>query len=152
MKEAWPVSVIELPSQVKDQAVAAARHLPTSFLDRLFTPHGAGAYLRWLGPSAERPTAPTCEPTGGLANETGVATIRFARSGAEAAFAGTLLETAEAAGLEPRFRCRRGICGTCTTPKLAGTVQDLRTGDTSAAVGPVRLCVSVACSDVTLDL
>ena len=146
--------VVEVPSQVKDRAVSAVRYLPVSFLDRLFTPHGVGAYLRWVDPSVEHPTARDCEPEPATVAPaaTGVATIHFARSGSEAAAAGTLLETAEAAGLEPRFRCRRGICGTCTTPKLAGTVQDLRTGDTSAAAGPIRLCVSVACGDVTLDL
>ena len=148
------MSVAELPAQATDHAVSIGRHLPVSFLDRLFTPHGVGAYLRWVSPAQDHQVAPDCEPepTVTARKESGVATIRFARSGSEVAAEGTLLETAEAAGLEPRFRCRRGICGTCTTPKLAGTVQDLRTGDISAAAGPVRLCVSMACSDVTLDL
>lgn len=149
------MTITQSPGQTTTQALSSGRHLTDSFLDRLFTPHGASAYLRWIGvntpsPSVSAPAAPA--PETGAPRETDVAIVRFARSGGEAPAGGTLLETAEAAGLEPRFRCRRGICGTCTTPKLAGRVRDTRTDETSDAVGPVRICVSVACGDVTLDL
>ncbi|MDT1847757.1 2Fe-2S iron-sulfur cluster binding domain-containing protein, partial [Acinetobacter baumannii] len=33
---------------------------------------------------------------------------------------GTLLELAEARGLEPEFSCREGTCGTCSTRVLKG--------------------------------
>lgn len=80
-------------------------------------------------------------------------TVTFARSGLTVAADRSLLETAEAAGLNPRFGCRRGICGSCTTTKTAGRVQNLVTGHESADDSePVRLCVSVACGDVTIDL
>jgi ferredoxin len=138
-------------------------------LDRLFTPHGPEAYFRFLRPGGSAPLAtpvlpgrtrlaavtviPPATPTEAPAPvEQGVAIVRFARSGLEAAPEGTLLETAEAAGLTPRNRCRRGICGTCTTPKVAGTTRDLRTDETSSEPGPIRICVSVACDPVTLDL
>lgn len=179
-----------------------------ALLDRLFTPHGASAYLRWVGlappppavshpadvvpvsadgagavsvvdavdgsdtatsvaPSdgtrtASRPkavdgTGPSVRrrPAGSAVTPDGspsAGAVRFASSGLTAVGEGTLLETAEAAGLEPRNRCRRGICGTCTTPKLSGTVVDVRTGERSDAPGPIRICVSVADGDVALDL
>jgi len=43
----------------------------------------------------------------------------------------SLLEGAEAAGLHPRFGCRRGICRTCQCKKLSGTVTNLLTGQVS---------------------
>ncbi len=191
------------------------RPVPTSvaettgaLLDRLFTPHGASAYLRWIGltgPSAARSTpVARSAPDGSVAEDrnptevavgtdvagTGSAAVGAARtgsapkrrsapprsvpvrpgprsapevpqargdvdfrlSGMTAVAEGTLLETAEAAGLAPRNRCRRGICGTCTTPKASGPVIDVRSGDTSDGPAPVRLCVSVAQGDVALDL
>ena len=121
-----------------------------SVLDRLFTPHGPNAYLRYIGLGAPRPVAvPASAPPAPA--ESGVV-VRFARSSVDAEPAGSLLETAEAAGLEPRNRCRRGICGTCTTDLLGGTVRDLRTGEVSDTPGPVRICVHEACDAVTLDL
>jgi ferredoxin len=38
---------------------------------------------------------------------------------------GTLLELAEAAGLQPDFACRSGICGTCATRITCGAVHYL---------------------------
>jgi ferredoxin len=95
-------------------------------------------------PEAARSTA--------TATATATAEVSFVRAGLTAVAEGTLLETAEAVGLAPRNRCRRGICGTCTTPKLSGTVLDSRTGETSDAAGPIRICVSMAQGDVALDL
>ncbi|QXC59296.1 ferredoxin reductase [Aquihabitans sp. G128] len=79
--------------------------------------------------------------------------VAFERSGTRVAASGTLLETAEAAGLSPAFGCRRGICGTCTTTKTAGVVRNVVTGEASAAdAEPIRLCVSVACGEVAVAL
>ena len=52
----------------------------------------------------------------------------FVRSGVTAEGDGTLLEVAEGAGLTPPNRCRRGVCATCTTALVSGTVRDGRTG------------------------
>lgn len=139
--------------------------------DRLFAPHGAAAYLRWAVPAPtdvaatrSRSSVPvalpeepdldgsgddTCDDVD-VAEVAGV--VAFRRSALQAEPVGTLLETAEAAGLSPRFRCRRGICGTCTTDKLDGTVVDARTGEVSSGAGPIRICVSVPRGDVALDL
>lgn len=65
----------------------------------------------------------------------------------------SLLDAAEAAGLEPRFGCRRGICRTCTCRKLSGTVTNLLTGQLS---GPgeelIQLCISSPRSALELAL
>lgn len=69
-----------------------------------------------------------------------------------------LLVQAEAAGLSPAHGCRMGICHTCTTPLVAGTVRD-PTSAVLTTVAPgdpcgtgVRLCVSAPVGDVELDL
>lgn len=65
----------------------------------------------------------------------------------------TLLDRAEAQGLSPKSGCRMGICHTCTCRKISGAVKDLRTGEISSTPDEtIQLCVSVACSDVVLDL
>jgi len=85
--------------------------------------------------------------------DAGAGVVAFERSRLTVAAEGTLLETAEAAGLAPKFGCRRGICGTCTTTKTSGVVRNLVTGQESAAdAEPIRLCVSTACGDVAVDL
>jgi len=65
----------------------------------------------------------------------------------------TLLEIAEAAGLNPRHGCRMGICHQCSCRKTTGTVVNRLTGQAS---GPgeenVQLCISVPRGPVSLDL
>ena len=63
-----------------------------------------------------------------------VGAVSFARSGVDAPNTGaTLLEQAEAAGLEPAHGCRMGICHTCACRKLAGDVRNVVTGEISSA-------------------
>lgn len=65
----------------------------------------------------------------------------------------SLLEAAEAAGLQPRFGCRRGICRTCQCRKRSGTVRNQLTGQLS---GPgeelIQLCISTPQSALELVL
>lgn len=65
----------------------------------------------------------------------------------------SLLDAAEAAGLKPRFGCRRGICRTCQCQKRSGTVVNLLTG---LASGPgeelIQLCISSPRSALELAL
>lgn len=65
----------------------------------------------------------------------------------------SLLDGAEAAGLQPKFGCRRGICRSCQCKKLSGTVTNLLTGQVS---GPgeelIQLCISTPQSAVELVL
>ena len=81
-------------------------------------------------------------------------TVSFARSERSAPIAaGTLLEQAEAAGLEPDFGCRMGICHTCTCRKRSGAVRNVRTGEVSAEQDEdIQLCISVPAGDVELDI
>lgn len=85
--------------------------------------------------------------------DVGDGAITFARAGVAAPAVGTVLETAEAAGLSPRFGCRRGICGTCTATKTSGVVRHAVSGERSDAdAAPIRPCVSLACGEVVVDL
>lgn len=138
--------------------------LLTDLADRLFTPHGANAYLRRLSPAsrhaspgiADRVVEPASTGAPSSVDIDLVAETRpgitFARSGGGAPAAGTLLESVEAAGLTPKNRCRRGVCATCTTALVRGSVCDTRTGELVEGPAPIRLCVSVAEGPVTLDL
>jgi len=93
---------------------------------------------------------PTFVPVG----EGGEGAIRFAESGVEVENSGgSLLEQAEAAGLQPAYGCRMGICHSCTCRKTAGTHRNLITGEVSSAPGEeIQLCVSAALGDVSIEL
>lgn len=65
----------------------------------------------------------------------------------------TLLVQAERAGLTPKHGCRIGICATCQCIKQSGTVENLQTGKISDSPDElIRLCVSVARSDISIKL
>jgi ferredoxin-NADP reductase len=102
------------------------------------------------GLRAETFTPPTLTVTG----EAAAGTLRFLRSDRIAQIGGgTLLEQAEAAGLEPDFGCRMGICHTCTCRKAAGAVRNVRTGQVSDEEDEdIQLCISVPAGDVALEL
>lgn len=81
--------------------------------------------------------------------------VHFASSGAQFVTRGEqpLLVAAERAGLQPKHGCRIGICHTCQCKKRSGTVQNLQTGEISDQPDQlIRLCISVARSDLSLDL
>jgi ferredoxin-NADP reductase len=64
-----------------------------------------------------------------------------------------LLIQAEKAGLAPKHGCRTGICRSCQCTKKSGTVENLQTGEISDMPNEaIRLCISVARSDLSLDL
>ena len=86
-----------------------------------------------------------------------VVPVRFIRSDAGAEWSrerGTLLELAESIGLAPKFGCRSGICGTCTTRIVGGAVDYIEDPVAPRGPGEVLLCCSVPRSgaDVVLDL
>ncbi|HET7416383.1 MAG TPA: ferredoxin reductase [Solirubrobacterales bacterium] len=93
---------------------------------------------------------PTFVPVGAP----GEGAIRFADSGVEVANSGApLLEQAEAAGLNPEYGCRMGICHTCTCRKRSGTHKNLVTGEVSSAPDEeIQLCVSAALGDLEVEL
>jgi ferredoxin-NADP reductase len=85
-----------------------------------------------------------------------MARVEFARSKQTrmASSSATLLETAEASGIQMPYGCRQGQCGTCVTKLLAGQVQmDAEDGLTASqkAQGYILPCVSHAKGDVKID-
>lgn len=62
---------------------------------------------------------------------------------------GTLLELAEARGLEPEFSCREGSCGTCRTKLIKGAVTYIREPTVAIAEGEVLLCSAVPAEQET---
>ncbi len=64
-----------------------------------------------------------------------------------------LLKALEEQGIQPAYGCRMGICKTCVCNKTGGTTRDLMTGQTEAEPDQaLRLCISSAETDLTLDL
>jgi len=80
--------------------------------------------------------------------------LSFAASGTEVENNGqTILEQAEAAGLNPEYGCRIGICFTCVRKKDSGTTQNVLTGDTcSDGDTNIKLCINKPVGDVVIDL
>lgn len=99
---------------------------------------------------AESFTPPSFEVADGEAT----GTIRFAASDVEVANDGaTLLEQAEAAGLQPEHGCRMGICHSCRCRVASGAVRDVRSGDVTELIdADVQLCVSTPVSDIELEI
>ncbi|HZY76919.1 MAG TPA: FAD-binding oxidoreductase [Jatrophihabitantaceae bacterium] len=91
------------------------------------------------------PIAPAGEATG---------TVTFARSGTAAANSGdTLLVQAEAAGLDPEYGCRMGICFSCTQVKTSGCTRNVLTGELNSDPDvEVQLCINAPVGDVALDI
>lgn len=63
-----------------------------------------------------------------------------------------LLESLEAAGLQPEHGCRMGVCNTCVCNKRDGSTEHVHSARRDDEAGPVRLCVSAPRSDITLEL
>ena len=85
-----------------------------------------------------------------------MALVRFERSGRvfELPPSMTILETAEAAGVEIPFECRSGICGQCKTRLLAGRVTMESEDALSApekARGLILACQAHPLGSVTVD-
>ena len=80
--------------------------------------------------------------------------VAFTRAGSSAPNTGaTLLEQAEARGLEPEFGCRMGICFSCVSRKTEGTVRNVLTGEESSLPDEdVRICVSAPVGSCSVDL
>ena len=79
-------------------------------------------------------------------------TVTFSGSGVDGASDGAepLLVTGEDAGVLMPSGCRMGICFGCVSPLRAGTVRDLRTGETTTVDGPpveIQTCISTAVGD-----
>jgi ferredoxin-NADP reductase/DMSO/TMAO reductase YedYZ heme-binding membrane subunit len=98
------------------------------------------------------------EDSGATSDEVGAAaaTIAFAKSGLSARPGAdqTVLEAAEAAGVEIPSDCRAGTCGTCKTKLLSGRVrmesEDALTRS-DKKLGLILACQAHAVGDITVD-
>lgn len=93
------------------------------------------------------PHAPATPGTGPM--------VTFARAGLTVAFdegCASLLEMAEACDVPTRWSCRTGVCHTCVTPLLAGTVSYAPPPLAEPEAGQVLLCCARPENDLVLDL
>jgi len=87
--------------------------------------------------------------------ETGYARVTLLRSGRtlEVPRDRPLLQALEEQGLKPAYGCRMGICHTCRCVRASGASRDLHSGSVDAEPNaPLRLCISAAAGDLSLDL
>ncbi|MGZ4331757.1 MAG: 3-alpha domain-containing protein, partial [Solirubrobacteraceae bacterium] len=97
---------------------------------------------------ARAPHPPAGEPGNGP-------TIAFARSDVTIPWSsdyGTLLELAEACDVPVRWSCRTGVCHTCETTLIAGSVDYSLDPVEPPADGSVFICCSHPRDDIVLDL
>jgi ferredoxin-NADP reductase/MOSC domain-containing protein YiiM len=95
-------------------------------------------------------------PPDGVSPGAAAASVTFARSGLSVAWDDarftSLLELAEACDVPAPFSCRTGVCHTCTTNLVAGTVDYLTTPLEPPEDGQVLICCSRPAGEITLDL
>jgi ferredoxin-NADP reductase len=81
--------------------------------------------------------------------------VAFARSGLTVSWASryqSLLELAEACDVPAQWSCRTGVCHTCETGLISGSVSYRPEPLESAAEGHILVCCSQPTEDVVLDL
>lgn len=92
-------------------------------------------------------------PITGIASETVRIQLTASRRVLEVPAGQPLLAALEAQGVHPPSGCRMGICNTCVCRKFSGTVRNINSGLVSSETDePLRICVSTAHSDLSLDL
>ncbi|GAA3453828.1 MOSC domain-containing protein [Dactylosporangium matsuzakiense] len=100
---------------------------------------------------ASRPSRAPHPPEGGAG--TGPP-VTFARSALTVPFpaTGSLLDLADACDVPTRWSCRTGVCHTCETPLLSGTVTHSPTPLQPPAPGTILLCCARPTTAVTVDV
>ncbi|WP_426513828.1 MOSC domain-containing protein [Dactylosporangium sp. McL0621] len=80
--------------------------------------------------------------------------VTFARSGISAAVppAQSILDLADACDVPTRWSCRTGVCHTCETPLLSGSITYAPAPLEPPAAGSVLICCSRPTTDVVLDM
>jgi ferredoxin-NADP reductase len=81
--------------------------------------------------------------------------VTFARSGISARFGAagrSLLELADACDVPTRWTCRTGVCHTCVTPLLSGSVSYAPEPLEPPADGEVLICCARPSADIVLDM
>ena len=96
---------------------------------------------------------PATAVANGTASETVKVFLSASRRTLEVPVGVSLLSALEAQGVQPDYGCRMGICNTCACGKAVGVTQDMSNGDIShEPTSALRLCISRATTDLTLDL
>lgn len=98
--------------------------------------------------SEHKPHVPTGEPGSGPL-------VSFARSGVSVVWSprfGSLLELAEACDVPVRWSCRTGVCHTCMTGLISGSITYHPEPLETPTPGNVLMCCSQPESSVVLDL
>ncbi|NBC32377.1 MAG: 2Fe-2S iron-sulfur cluster binding domain-containing protein [Alphaproteobacteria bacterium] len=125
---------------------------------------GPAALTRRPDDNAEAAEAAEAQPDDATAATSGPAPaeapreVGFRRSGITATWqpgSGTLLELAEAAGLSPDFGCRSGICQTCSSRLIEGTVAYVQEPESRPPEGEVLICSAVPAASadtIALDI
>lgn len=93
-------------------------------------------------------------PTRTVATDEAEGKLTFSASGTSVENNGqTILEQAEASGLNPDYGCRIGICFTCVKKKDSGTTRNVLTGDvcTDNDIN-IKPCISAPIGDVSIEL
>jgi ferredoxin-NADP reductase/MOSC domain-containing protein YiiM/ferredoxin len=81
--------------------------------------------------------------------------VTFARSGLSLPFDDAypnILDLADACDVPTRWSCRTGVCHTCTTPLLAGTIAYAPEPLEPPAAGSALLCCARPTTDVVIDI
>ncbi|QIO04528.1 flavin reductase family protein [Acinetobacter shaoyimingii] len=79
--------------------------------------------------------------------------VEFVRAQQSFQAHGSLLDSAEQAGLKPASGCRMGVCNTCTCTKVSGSTKNMLTGEINHdANTQIKLCISQAISPVVINL
>ena len=108
-----------------------------------------------FGPaSIQRKKASTSAGAPGAAGVAANLMVTFAKSGKQVAWqanAGTLLDFAEANGMQVDSGCRAGGCGSCQTTITSGEVTYRQTPDFDPEPGTCLLCVCTPKTSVTLE-
>jgi ferredoxin-NADP reductase/MOSC domain-containing protein YiiM len=106
-----------------------------------------------INPGIADTTRPKPHPPAGPAG-TGPQ-VTFARSGLTVPWSDaypSVLEFAEACDVQTRWSCRTGVCHTCETPALSGTVRYRPDPLEPPVPGTVLLCCSRPSTDLVLDV
>ncbi len=109
----------------------------------------APAQTPGIAPTAARPPHLPAGPPGDGAE------VAFARSGLTVRWGagyGSLLELAEACDVPVRWSCRTGVCHTCETDLMSGTVRYAPDPVEEPAEGSALICCSQPSADLVLDL
>ncbi len=109
----------------------------------------APALTPGIAAAAARPPHP---PAG---EQAGGPLVTFVRSGLTVGWAqryGSLLELAEACDVPVRWSCRTGVCHTCETGLLSGTVSYAPDPVDDPADGSALICCSQPAGDLVIDL